>query len=92
MINKGIYLFLSRFGLSIHDMRYYLSIYAESKGIKKPKNNRLKWYTRISEIASENFKEFKKIFNKNKKKGVVLIEELSCIGYDDMDYFFEEMY
>jgi hypothetical protein len=92
MINRGIYLFLSKFGLSIHDMRYYLTIYAQSHGIKKPKYNRLKWYKRISELASSNFIEFKKHFNKHKKKDVVLKKESSYSEYDELDYFFEEMY
>jgi hypothetical protein len=47
-------------------MRRLISLYALEIGMKRPKKGKEKWYVEISNIASENFKEFKKSYNKNK--------------------------
>lgn len=47
-------------------MRRIISLYALSIGIKRPKKARLEWYAKITDLAQEDFANFKKVFNKNK--------------------------
>ena len=65
-INRGIFSFLSRRGLSMAGMRRVLHLYAQSKDMNKPNKNKLEWYAKISEEAHSEFQAFKKIYNKNK--------------------------
>lgn len=66
-IQKGIFSFLSRQGLSIAGMQQVLTLYAQSREMTRPKKNRLKWYAEVSQLAQQDFKTFKNIYNKNKK-------------------------
>ncbi len=66
-LNSGIFNFLNKQGLSIHEMRRIISLYALSIGIKRPKKARLEWYSKITELAQNDFVNFKKIYNKNKE-------------------------
>ena len=66
-INKGIWIFLDKQGLSIHSMRRIISLYALSIDIKRPKKARLEWYSKITDLAQEDFSNFKKVYNKNKE-------------------------
>lgn len=65
-LNSGVFSFLNKQGLSIHEMRRIISLYALSIGIKRPKKARLEWYAKITDLAQEDFAKFKKVFNKNK--------------------------
>lgn len=67
-LNSGVFSFLNKQGLSIHEMRRIISLYALSIGIKRPKKARLEWYSKITELAQEDFSNFKKVFNKNKER------------------------
>ena len=66
-LNSGVFSFLNRQGLSIHEMRRIISLYALSINIKRPKKARLEWYSKITDLAQEDFANFKKVFNKNKE-------------------------
>lgn len=81
MINKGIFCFLNKHGLSIHEMRRIIFLYALSIQIKRPKKSRLEWYSEISNLAQKDFLNFKKIFNQNKN-----IKQ-KTLSYDE---FYEE--
>lgn len=71
-IDKGIYNFFIKKGLSVSEMRRILALYALSKGIKRPKKfkNNIhamhKWYSEISIQAQAEFTAFKKLYNENK--------------------------
>ena len=66
-LNSGIFSFLNRQGLSIHEMRRIISLYALSIEIKRPKKARLEWYSKITDLAQKDFSNFKKVYNKNKE-------------------------
>lgn len=66
-LNSGVFSFLNRQGLSIHEMRRIISLYALSIEIKRPKKTRLKWYSKITNLAQKDFANFKKVYNKNKE-------------------------
>lgn len=66
-LQQGIFNFLNNKGYSIHDMRFLLTGYALTKGIKRPTRRTSKWYVRISELAQENFSEFSKYYYKQNK-------------------------
>ena len=65
-IDKGIFNFLIKRGAGMSEMRRILALYALSKGHKRPKKNKFKWYSEMSTLAQTNFTEFKKFYNKNK--------------------------
>ena len=65
-LNSGVFSFLNKQGLSIHEMRRIISLYALSIDIKRTKKARLEWYAKITDLAQEDFANFKKVFNKNK--------------------------
>lgn len=65
-INNGVFSFLSKQKCSIHDMRRILSLYALSIDIKRPRKVKAEWYLNISNLAQNDFKNFKKIYNTNK--------------------------
>lgn len=65
-IQKGIFSFLNGRNLSIHEMRSVLNMYANSIGEKRPRNHRLEWYVKISNLANTDFTNFNKIYNENK--------------------------
>lgn len=66
-LHKGIFCFLSNRGHILPDMQKMLRIYALTLDKTRPKKNRLKWYSEISVLASNDFANFKKLYNKNKK-------------------------
>lgn len=66
-INKGIFSFLNNQGLTVHEMRRIIALYGLSINIKRPKKARFEWYENISNLAQEDFVNFKKIYNKNKE-------------------------
>ena len=66
-LNSGVFSFLNRQGLSIHEMRRIISLYALSIEIKRPKKARLEWYSKITDLAQKDFANFKKVYNKNKE-------------------------
>jgi hypothetical protein len=69
-LQAGIFSFLYQRGCKMCEMRRILSLYALEKGIKRPKKGKDEWYVGISNLASENFKEFKKSYNKNKDSNI----------------------
>ena len=68
--HAGIYSFLYNRGCHISEMRRLLSVYALERGIKRPKKGKDEWYVSISNLASEDFKDFKKSYNKNKNRNI----------------------
>lgn len=66
-LHVGIHSFLRKQSLTKKSIYDILSNYAQSKEIERPKHPGKDWFLNISNIASENFKEFKKFYNKNKK-------------------------
>lgn len=67
-LNKGVFSFLAKQGLSVHDMRSVINSYAMTIGEKRPKKDREKWYSTISELIANDFKNFKKVYNSNSIK------------------------
>lgn len=67
MIQRGIFSFMSKQGLSISSMRHVLTLYASTKDMTKPKSKKLEWYAEVSKVAQKDFLAFKKVYNKNKK-------------------------
>jgi len=67
-IDKGVFTFLAKHNLNISEKRRILYLFGKSKGLERPKktSSRHQWYADVSLIAQEDFKEFKKSFNKNK--------------------------
>lgn len=66
-INKGVFSFLAKQGLSISSMRHVITLYALTKDNKPPKKNRAQWYADVSEEIQGDFKAFKKVFNKHRE-------------------------
>lgn len=69
-MNKGIFHFLAKNNLNIGEKRRMLHMYGKFKGLERPKktNKRNAWYVEVSNLAQENFTEFKKVFNKHKPR------------------------
>ncbi len=67
MIQRGIFSFLSKQGLSVSGMRQVITLYAQTRDMKRPKAKRLEWYADVSKLANKDFPAFKKVYNKNKK-------------------------
>lgn len=65
-INNGVFYFLSKQKCSIHDMRRILSLYGLSINIKRPRRVKAEWYLNISNLAQNDFRNFKKVYNANK--------------------------
>ncbi len=66
-LQRGIYSFLTKQGLSVAGMRQVITLYAATKDMKRPKAKRMEWYAEISHLANNDFAAFKKVYNKNKK-------------------------
>jgi endoglucanase Acf2 len=47
-------------------MRRILSLYGLSINIKRPRRVKAEWYLNISNLAQQDFKNFKKVYNANK--------------------------
>lgn len=66
-LDKGIFSFLAMRSHHLQTMYRILTQYAGTLEMSRPKKNRLRWYTQVSELAQMNFSEFKKFYNKNKQ-------------------------
>lgn len=68
MLQRGIFSFLNKQGLSVTGMRQVLYLYGQTKDMQRPKKFRLEWYAEVSQVAQGDFQAFKKVYNKNKDK------------------------
>lgn len=68
-LNQGIFTFFIKNGLDHSEMHRILKFYAkEHLDRTLPTRRHLKWYASISEKAGEDFENFKKCFNKHKRR------------------------
>ena len=68
-LHPGVFSFLANRGLSLSEMRRILSIYSlEVHNIKRPRKVKAEFYVITSELAQQDFKTFKKCFNKHKER------------------------
>jgi hypothetical protein len=63
-LNKGIFVFLNKNNLTLGGMCKVLVAFAQDMKLEVPEKKDNQWYEDMSDLAQDNFKKFRNVFNK----------------------------